>query len=129
MKTQKIYCIACRRMVDAEQRTGADIYPTRADLAASRFYRCQTCGNYVGTHRDGRPLGTIPPPELRNYRRQVHAVIDTYWLPTKDTNKRKELYADLSRLLGRKYHTGTLGTVEECQQVIKYYVDNYRDRI
>lgn len=129
MKTTQVFCVCCGKFVDAVLTSGAKIYPHREDLRDKRFYQCPACGNYVGTHKDGRPLGTIPTPELRDYRQRVHSIIDQHWLPTRDVNKRKQLYADLTRFLGKEYHTGTLATVEECQQVIKYYVDNYRDRI
>lgn len=39
--------------------------------------------------------------------------------------KRKELYAALSRFLGREYHTGELNSLCECDKVINYYLNNY----
>lgn len=122
---ERIYCVACSKNVYAKCVTGDFIYPHRTDLANKRFYRCPHCGNYVGTHEDGRPLGTIPTPELRKCRSWVHKVIDSHWLPTRDTQKRKELYADLSRLLGREYHTGELNSREECMKVVDYFGRRY----
>lgn len=103
---------------------GNSIYPHRADLYSKIFYQCPICGNYVGTHQDGRPLGTIPTPILRTMRNKVHDIIDEYWLPTKDRRKRKELYKALSNFLGREYHTGELNSIEECEAVINYYNKN-----
>ena len=105
---ERIYCVACSRNVYANRVTGDTIYPHRKDLNSKMFYQCPYCCNYVGTHADGRPLGTIPTPELRKCRSWVHKVIDSHWLPTRDVQKRKELYTDLSRLLGREYHTGEI---------------------
>lgn len=66
MKTIRIYCTVCKQDVAAQECYGRHIYLRRPDLDDKRFYMCPTCGNYVGTHKDGRPLGTIPSPELRD---------------------------------------------------------------
>lgn len=80
MKTIQIYCTVCKQDVAAQECYGRHIYLRRPDLDDKRFYMCPTCRNYVGTHKDGRPLGTIPSPELRDQRKWVHNVIDRYWL-------------------------------------------------
>ena len=120
----QIYCTSCRKKVEAQAVNGSMIYPHRLDLYEKLFYVCPECGNYVGTHSDGRPLGTIPTPDLRKWRNEVHRIIDEYWLPN-NTAKRKELYADLSEFIGRRYHTGELNTIAECRSVIKYYLQKY----
>lgn len=120
----QIYCTECRRKVEAQAVNGSVVYPHRLDLYEKLFYVCPTCGNYVGTHADGRPLGTIPTPELRKWRNEVHRIIDEYWLPN-NVAKRKELYADLSEFLGRRYHTAELNTIAECKKVIEYYKQKY----
>ena len=122
----KIFCVECDEIVQAQRIFGASIYPHRKDLYNKAYYQCPHCGNYVGTHQDGRPLGTIPTPELRSLRNEVHHIIDEYWLPTKDRKKRKDLYADLSKFLGREYHTGALNRIAECRAVIEYYKRNYK---
>lgn len=116
-----IYCVACAKEVEAQALFGDSIYPHRPDLYSKKFLQCPHCGNYVGTHQDGRPLGTIPTPELRAMRNKVHAVIDEYWLPERSRGKRKMLYRALSRYLGREYHTGELNSIEECERVIGFY--------
>lgn len=121
----KIFCVSCDKEVQAVAIFGNHIYPHREDLYSRKFYQCPHCGNYVGTHQDGRPLGTIPTPELRRARNEVHRIIDEYWLPTKDRRRRKELYADLSEFIGREYHTGELNTIDECKAVIEYYKQHY----
>ena len=123
----EIYCVQCENLVIPNKLFGSAIYPHREDLRGKVFYQCPSCGNYVGTHRDGKPLGTIPTPLLRTARHRVHNVIDRYWLPTKDRKKRKELYADLSRFIGREYHTAELNSIGECEEVINYYLNNYEN--
>lgn len=120
-----IFCVQCNKKVKAERIFGYSVYVHRWDLREKIFWQCPLCGNYVGSHRDGKPLGTIPTPELRRARNEVHRTIDEFWLPTKDRRKRKELYADLSQFLGREYHTGELNSVAECKAVIEYYKQNY----
>lgn len=124
-----LYCVKCHEQVDALLMIGSKIYPHRPDLSYLTFYQCPNCGNYVGTHRDGRPLGTIPTPELRSWRHRVHEIIDSYWLPTKDRGKRKRLYKAISAYIGHEYHTGELNSIEECQQVIEFYQDFKNDQL
>lgn len=126
---ESIFCVQCDKFIQANKIFGLSVYPHRKDLYNKAFYQCPHCGNYVGTHKDGRPLGTIPTPELRSLRNEVHRIIDEYWLPTKDRKKRKELYADLSRFLGREYHTGELNSMAECIAVIGYYIKNYKSKL
>ena len=116
-----IYCVKCNKEVEALLMTGGKIYPHRPDLHYMSFYECPICGNYVGTHRDGRPLGTIPTAELRVWRHKVHKTIDAYWLPSRDRSMRKKLYQAISHHIWREYHTGELNSIEECQQVITFF--------
>lgn len=120
-----IYCVACAKEVEAQALFGDSIYPHRPDLYGKTFLQCPHCGNYVGTHQDGRPLGTIPTPELRAMRHKVHAVIDEYWLPERNRVKRKRLYKALSIFLGREYHTGELNSIKECEKVIGFYATKF----
>lgn len=121
----EIYCVQCKKEITPNKLYGVTIYAHREDLRDKMFYQCPHCGNYVGTHKDGKPLGTIPTPPLRAARHRVHNVIDRYWLPTKDRKKRKELYADLSRFIGRQYHTGELNSIGECEKIIHYFLNKY----
>ena len=70
-------CPYCNR--DAQQATGADIYPHRPDLAHKKFYRCSPCGAYVGCHKDGRPLGRLANADLRRAKQLTHAKFDPLW--------------------------------------------------
>lgn len=119
-----IYCTKCQKVVTATIATGLDIYPHRPDLYTKLFYVCPQCHNYVGTHSNGKPLGTIPYPELRQWRNKVHNVIDKYWLPNK-THKRVQLYKELSDFIGKEYHTGELNTIDDCKNIIDYYNNNF----
>lgn len=121
MKSNSIFCTSCDKFVEPKNVAGQAIYPHRTDLYAKQFLACPYCGNYVGTHADGRPLGTIPTPELRSWCKLVHDIIDAYWLPTKDRAKRRELYAAISHHIGKEYHTGELNTFAECKDVIEFY--------
>ena len=61
-----LWCCGCQREVEAVCATVGEIYPHRTDLHKKRFWRCPTCGNYVGCHPGSeKPLGNIPTPELR----------------------------------------------------------------
>lgn len=115
----KIYCCGCHTEVEAVRVTGERIYPHRPDLYEKVFYLCQACRNYVGTHADGRPLGTIPTPEIRKARNRVHATIDPLWKERKV--KRGKLYAIIRKHFGlTEYHTAEINTVEFAEQVIEF---------
>lgn len=59
----KIYCTGCGKDVQARLTDGAERYPHRPDLYELPFWKCDTCGNYVGCHHKTRaptkPLGCI----------------------------------------------------------------------
>ena len=54
--TRQIYCTECRRKVEAQALNGSFIYSHRLDLYEKLFFVCPECGNYVGTHADGRGI-------------------------------------------------------------------------
>lgn len=114
-----IWCCQCQADVDARLTSGAETYPHRADLAAVPRWKCDGCGNHVGTHHKTdnptRPLGNIPSPELKKARIAIHDLVDPHW--KSGVIRRKTLYAHLSKTLGRQYHTGELRTIEEARTV------------
>lgn len=123
----KIYCCACSQKVEARLTDGAEIYPHRTDLHSLPFWKCDTCGNYTGTHHKRtenplEPLGTIPSPEIRDMRISIHAILDPLWRSGKI--KRRTLYNRMSKKMGlrfekveeKRYHTGNLITIEEAQK-------------
>lgn len=101
-----------------EPRTGADVYPHRADLAHLRFFVCTRCAARVGCHREtGKPLGTLAGPELRRARRILHdRRFDPLWQshpggenPRPPAHRRSMAYGFLAARLGierSECHTG-----------------------
>lgn len=120
----KVYCCGCKTKVEARETTGAEIYPTFFYLSKKIFLKCDTCGNYVGVHNkrtdEGRlrPLGSIPTPELRKARQEIHAVLDPVWQSQKMS--RTEVYAKMSFKLGiREFHTGEIDSMVKANFVLK----------
>ncbi|NOG70455.1 zinc-finger-containing protein [Roseicella sp. DB1501] len=117
----KLYCCECTADVEARLTDGREIYPHRPDLGSLPFWKCDTCHNHVGCHHKTanrtRPLGCIPSPAMRQARSRIHAVLDPLWKSGRV--RRKAVYAQLSTLLGREYHTGELRTLEEAERVLE----------
>lgn len=114
-----IFCIACNADVDARLTDGKEIYPHRADLYSLPFWKCDQCKGFVGCHHKTKnrtaPLGNIPTNEIRQARKRIHAVLDPIWQSGKV--KRKDLYARLTDVLGRQYHTAELKSITECSKI------------
>lgn len=76
----EIYCCGCEKKVPARLTDGAEIYPHRHDLSGLPFWKCDTCGNFVGCHHKTknrtRPLGCIPTPEIKEARKRIHSLLD-----------------------------------------------------
>ena len=113
----KLYCCGCRKVIIVSRTSGATVYPHRPDLRNLTFYACPACKNWVGTHKDGRPLGVISTPEIRQMRQQIHAVLDPLWMSGK--LKRKEVYKRLSDALGYEYHTANIRSIREAKKVLQ----------
>lgn len=120
-----LYCCGCRRDVRARLTTGEEIYPHRSDLHSLPFWKCDRCGNHVGCHHKTKnrtaPLGCIPTPELKNARKHIHAILDPIW--QSGLVNRKEVYAAISKKVGRKYHTAEIRSIEEARKVYKIVRD------
>lgn len=116
-----IWCCGCGEKVQARLTSGAEIYPHRKDLADLPFWKCDTCGNFVGCHHKTKnrtqPLGCIPTPEIKKARQHIHALLDPIWQSGK--MKRQEIYKVLSDELGWKYHTAQIRSVEEARKVYR----------
>lgn len=109
-------CPYCER--EAELVTGQVVYPHRPDLHGKRFYACMPCGAWVGTHRDGRPLGTLANRELRAARQQCHVEFDPIWRVGR--LRRHEAYQRLASMMGiedRQCHIGMF-TIEQCRAAL-----------
>ncbi len=117
----KIYCCNCEQDVDARLTDGEEIYPSRQDLYHLPFWICDTCRYYVGCHhktnKPTRPLGVIPTPEIQNARRHLHKLIDPAW--KSGAISRTGIYAEISKRIGKKYHTANIRSVEEARQIYR----------
>ena len=73
------FCQHCG--AECRDALGSEIWPNRPDLAERVIWVCVTpgCGARVGSHPDGRPLGTAANEELRKARAHVHAILDPIW--------------------------------------------------
>lgn len=113
----KIYCCACNQDIEARLTSEKEIYPHRADLKDLPFWKCDTCGNFVGCHHKTNnrtaPLGCIPTAEIKNARKHIHALIDPMYKSGQIT--RTKLYERLSDAVGWKYHTAKIRTIEEAR--------------
>jgi len=115
----KIYCTGCEADVDARLTSGKERYPHRQDLYDLPFWKCDTCGNYVGCHHKTRtptkPLGCIATPDILNARKKIHALLDPLW--KSKSIRRGQAYAYVSNRLGYEYHNGEIRTIEEARMI------------
>lgn len=120
---RKIHCAGCEARVKARLTDGAEVYPHRDDLAAVPFWKCDGCGNHVGTHyrstdRKLDPLGCIATPKMRYLRVQLHDVLDPLWRAGKI--KRRPLYREMQKRLKwkKRFHVSSTRSERELQQAI-----------
>ena len=117
----EIMCCGCDERVQARLTDGSEIYQHREDLYSLPFWKCDTCGNFVGCHYKTKnrtaPLGCIPTPELKEARKHIHSLLDPIWQSGEMT--RKEVYKRLSDELGWKYHTAKIRSIGEARNVYK----------
>lgn len=121
----KIYCTGCEEDVEARLTDGKERYPHRPDLASIPFWKCDTCGAYVGCHHKTktptRPMGTLATPEMLEARKSIHNLIDPIW--QSGEFGRGQVYAAIKKQLGYPYHTGELRTMDEARKVWKIAAD------
>lgn len=115
-----IHCCACSGDVAARLTDGKEIYPHRTDLHRLPFWRCDSCGNFVGCHHKTanrtKPLGCIPTPEIKEARKRIHAEMDPIWRSGKVG--RSAIYGAISAELGREYHTAELRSMDDVAKVL-----------
>ncbi len=125
----RIWCCACQADVDARLTSGVEVYPHRVDLGALPLWKCDACGNHVGTHhktdQPTRPLGVIPSPEVRRARMLIHDLIDPVWRSGKV--RRQALYTAIGKKIGRKYHTADVRSIEDAREAYRAAQDVLRD--
>lgn len=120
--TMQIWCCGCGKDVAARLTDGREIYPHRDDLHSLPFWKCDTCGNFVGCHHKTRnrtkPLGCIPTPAIRNARNHIHRCIDPLW--KRGRISRRDLYQKIADGLGiAEYHTAEVRTIEDARKVYR----------
>lgn len=115
-----IYCCGCEMDTQARLTLGIEIYPHRRDLHKLPFWKCDSCGNYVGCHyktkERTRPLGVIATPEIMQARRNIHKILDSFY--TGGGFSKKQVYAGLSKILGYEYHTAEIKSMAQARVVV-----------
>lgn len=125
-----IWCCGCSGNSFATLKRGDEIYPHRKDLKAAFFWKCNSCGNYVGTHKHSKkhtPLGVISTQEIRAHRRKIHKAFDPLWKSGKIS--RNAAYKLISKKCGYEYHTAEIRTVEEAERIyaiVLFLVDKFK---
>lgn len=116
-----IYCTGCEKDVEARLTDGKERYPHRPDLYDIPFWKCDTCGGYVGCHHKTdnptKPLGVIATKEILEARKKIHALLDPMWKSKRI--KRGQAYAFVSNRLGYNYHNGEIRTLEEARTIYR----------
>jgi hypothetical protein len=117
-----IWCCGCNREVSARLTSGREVYGHRPDLAALPFWKCDTCGNFVGCHHKTaertKPLGCIPTPALKDARQHIHRVLDPIWKSGR--MKRGEVYQAIAARIGvPEYHTAEIRDIEQARAVYR----------
>lgn len=120
MSTIRVFCCGCQKDVEPRLTTGSEVYPTRPDLAGLPFWRCDTCGNWVGCHHKTnartRPLGNIPTAPLRSMRISIHGILDPLW--KQGRMARGVVYRIQAKELGvASYRTAEIRSIEEAHKV------------
>lgn len=69
------------------------------EFGNGKCYKCTHCDAYVGVHNGTNiPLGRMANKELRELKKQAHALFDPIWKTKQKT--RSEAYQDLANALG-----------------------------
>lgn len=83
------------------------------------------CDAYVGTHKDGKPLGRLANKELRRRKQVAHVIFDCLWkwkkVTDNDKKARSKAYKWLSNEMGKKLEDTHIGYFDEIEteKVIK----------
>lgn len=119
IKPRVIYCCGCSSNVLARLTDGKEIYPHRTDLQRLPFWKCDTCGNFVGCHHKTlnrtQPLGCIPTPEIKELRKRIHTLLDPIWKSGRI--QRDNLYDLISKQTGYDYHTANICSNEDAETI------------
>ena len=116
------YCGAPARLADNSEYYGRS-YGNGKCWMCTRFPECD---GYVGTHPDGRPLGSLVDKETKKWRMQVHAQIDPLWrdMGLRGAAKRRRrgsVYGWLRRIMNmssEECHVGNF-TADQCIEALE----------
>lgn len=85
----------------------------------TNLYVCRPCDARIGTHgRSDKPLGTLATLELRELRKQAHAVFDPLWKKNgkeKLGMRRTEAYQWLQQVMNLSKKEAHIGKFNEAQ--------------
>ena len=116
-----LWCCGCSGVVTPRLVTGKEVYPHRPDLYRLPFWKCDGCGNHVGCHHKSKtptkPFSSIPTPEIRAWRKRIHALLDPLW--QSGHFPRGKVYSIISEAIGKQYHTSEVNSVEEAEAVFQ----------
>lgn len=122
MSVQCPYCGA-----DANLVRGDVVYPHRPDLHDLKFWTCDPCFAWVGTHRGtDEPLGRLANAELRKAKIAAHAAFDPLWRRKMQRDgcskgkARRAGYTWLAGQLGIEFNDCHIGMfdVSMCERVV-----------
>lgn len=117
---ETVFCPNCKK--EAAWIPNEQVYGRRYGISYMCYY-CSDCDYYVGCHQNTRrPLGTMVGKELRRLRMDVHVKIDPLW--KNGSISRKDLYARISSVIGKTYHTGEADE-ETCKKILALDVTQF----
>ena len=114
-----VKCPYCSKK--AELVSGKEIYYLREDLYHRKFWLCRSCNAYVGTFKDGKPMGSLADAKLRLIRVRTHKCFDSLWQGNFYIMTRTQAYEWLAESLNiniKDCHIGLFDT-EMCKKVIE----------
>lgn len=117
MKDRKLICPYCDELVDYID--SCEYYSNGRSYGM--MYICWPCDATVGVHEGtDNPKGTLAKKELREMRKQVHALFDSLWRGDRK-NKRGKAYRWLSEEMGLPIEQTHIGEFREaeCRKAIK----------
>lgn len=115
------YCKSSTEVVTETDIYGRE-YKGRSMIRCGNYLNCNS---YVGTHKDGEPLGRLANKQLREAKSKAHKYFDKLW--NEDYIERSEAYEMLADHLGipNKYcHIGMFRK-ETCDKVVEWSINKY----
>lgn len=85
------------------------------EFGNGRCYACTQCDAYVGVHTGTQiPLGRLANRELRELKKECHALFDPVWKQNKNI-KREHAYGRLANVLGIPHRECHFGWFDKTQ--------------